>query len=381
MPAKRRTSGEGGLYRDGNLWIGSVDLGRGPDGRRRRAKVKARTQREARAKLAELRRRVDDGLPIGDQRTTVADYLADWVEHRLPASVKSPNTVDSLRWAVHRHLVPALGARRLRDLTADDVEDMLRERAAAGMSGSSLRRIHSTLTRALRAAERRGLVTRNVAALVDTPAGPETRARSLTVEQAGSLLAAARGHRLEAAWVTGLMAGLRPGELLGLAWSDVDLDAARLHVSRSLKRQRDGLLIGEPKTAASRRTLDLPAPVVAALRTHKARQAGEHLAAGVAWVDTGLVFTTTIGTPIDPSNLRREFGKVTAAAGLGHWHPHELRHSAASILSAAGVPIEVVADVLGHRGARTTMAVYRHRITQSVDAAQAPMDRLFGAER
>jgi integrase len=109
------------------------------------------------------------------------------------------------------------------------------------------------------------------------------------------------------------------------------------------------------------------------------RQVEERLAAGSAWVDLDLVFTTTIGTPINPSNLRRSFRRVTDAAGLGRWHPHELRHSAASLLSAAGVPLEVVADVLGHDGTRMTALVYRHAVSPTVSAAVAPMESLFGS--
>ena len=125
--------------------------------------------------------------------------------------------------------------------------------------------------------------------------------------------------------------------------------------------------------------LDSPGPVVGALKGHRVRQIEERLAAGSAWQDSGLVFTTTIGTPINPSNLRRSFRRVTTAAGLGRWHPHELRHSAASLLSAAGVPLEVVADVLGHDGTRMTALVYRHAVSPTVGAAMAPMESLFGS--
>jgi integrase len=171
--------------------------------------------------------------------------------------------------------------------------------------------------------------------------------------------------------------GLRPGELLGLPWAAVDLVNGRLRVSQSLKRQQNKLVIGEPKTLRSRRTLDMPGLVVASLKRHREHQSKERVVAGEDWVETGLVFATTVGTPIDPSNLRREFAKLTRKAGIGHWHPHELRHSAASLLSAAGVPIEQISDVLGHEGPRTTAAVYRHLVNPSVSAGKAPMDALF----
>jgi integrase len=178
--------------------------------------------------------------------------------------------------------------------------------------------------------------------------------------------------------VTGLMLGLRPGELCGLAWEDVDLDAAVLHVRRSLKLEAGRLRLGERKTRRSYRALDLPGPVVEALRAHRVRQVGEWLRAGRAWIDSGLGFTTSVGTPVDPANLRRWFAALTEGAGLGRWTPKELRHSAASLLSAAGVPLELIADVLGHDGTRMTGAVYRHAVRPSVKAGVEPMERLFG---
>ena len=173
------------------------------------------------------------------------------------------------------------------------------------------------------------------------------------------------------------------GELTGLPWSAVNFDDAVLHVVQSLKRVRGErgqvLLIGEPKTARSRRSLNMPTMVVDVLRAHRSRQLAERLKAGEHWQETGPVFTTTTGAPIDPSNLRRGFQKLCADAGRGHWHPHELRHSAASILPATGVPLEQIADVLGHDGPRVTAAVHRHVISPTVSAGRAPMERVFGA--
>ncbi len=169
--------------------------------------------------------------------------------------------------------------------------------------------------------------------------------------------------------------------LLGLAWADVDLDAGTLRVRQALNRAGGAaFVLGEPKTPKSRRTLDVPSPAVEALRAHRARQAAERLAAGSVWVDTGLVFATEIGTVLDPRNFRRAFARVTEAAGLGSgWHPHELRHSAVSLLSAAGVRLEDVADVVGHASAsRMTGDVYRHQVHPSVSAAKAPMEAMFG---
>lgn len=204
--------------------------------------------------------------------------------------------------------------------------------------------------------------------------------RSLTPVEAKALLGAARGDRLEALYVTMLSLGLRRGEALGLAWEDVDLDKGILRVRQAVKLEGGRLVIGEVKTAGSRRSLNLPGRLVEVLRAHRLRQLEERLAAGERWHHQGLVFTTTVGTPIDPHNRRRSFVSLCKRAGLGHWHPHELRHSAASIMLAQGVPLEVVSDVLGHSSIRITKDVYGHVMEpQKRQAADAMARALWGS--
>jgi len=376
--SKRRGNGDGSIYRDGERWVASITV-TSSSGRQVRRKRSARTQQQARSKLRELQEELRAGVSPG--RWTVGAYLEDWLTHVLPARNPAPGTTDNYTWAVRHHVIPALGAIRLDQLRADDVDRLLRDLIAAGKARSTARICRTVLVMALEHAERRDLVARNVARLSILPPGPVRESRSLTLDQARILLDAIHGERLEAAWVVAMMCGLRPGELLGLPWDAVDLDAGTLRVRQALNRAGGAaFVLGEPKTPKSRRTLDMPAPAVEALRAHRARQAVEHLAAGSAWRDTGLVFTTEIGTVLDPRNFRRAFARATEAAGLGTgWHPHELRHSAVSLLSAAGVRLEDVADVVGHASAsRMTGDVYRHQVNPSVSAGKAPMEAMFG---
>ena len=376
--SKRRGSGEGSIFQDGNRWVASVTLGSG-GGRQVRRKRTARTYAEARTKLRELQTEAKAGV-VGAGRLSVAAYLDDWLAHVLPARGVSVATEENYATMIHRHIVPGLGHIRLDQLRADDVDRLLRDMASAGKARSTIRLARTVLVLALSHAERRDMVSRNAARLSIVPPAPTRESRSLTVSQARSLLSAARGDRLEAAWVTMLLLGLRPGEVFALGWPDVDLDAGILHVRQAIKRAGGSTFtIGEPKTARSRRSLDLPALAAESLRSHRACQAAERLAAGSEWQDTGLVFTTTLGTMIDPANARRSFARVTEAAGLGRWHPHEARHSAVSFLSAAGVRLEEVADVVGHApGSKMTGDVYRHQVNPSVSAAKATMDAVFG---
>jgi integrase len=372
----RRGHGEGSLFYDDkrDRWIGTAP--RTPDGRR--PKVSAKTKTEARDKLRAVMRQYAEGASDLDGRLTVATFLEQWLAETLPAApkIKSTETLDNAAWAVRKHIIPAIGARKLAALSADDVDDLLRGMAAEGYARNTMMRVRTVLGRALRHAERRGKVVRNVVALVDTPPGPQRQPRSLTVDEASKLLEVAAGHRLAALWITALMLGMRPAELRGLRWSDVDLDAATLQIRQAMRK--DGTPIAL-KTDRSRRALDLPAPVVDALRRHRAQQAAERLAA-TDWQETGLVFTSRAGTALDPSKVRRELNKLTDTAGLGHWTPYELRHSAASLLSAAGVRLECVADVLGHEGTRMAQVVYRHAVAPTVAAAVAPMEAMFGTQ-
>ena len=174
--------------------------------------------------------------------------------------------------------------------------------------------------------------------------------------------------------------GLRRGEVLGLYWSDLELEGPvpLVQVRRQLVRRREGVRLSELKTAGSRRTLHLSQPVVEALQAHQTLQAVEKKAARV-WRDTeGVVFTTTIGTPIDPEAFGKTVPRICIAAGLGHWSIHELRHSCASLLLAMGVPLEVVSETLGHASIRVTMDVYGHLLAPArMKAAEAMRKALW----
>ncbi len=373
---KVRGNGDGALYYSEALdrWVGvaTVPDPAAKDGRRR-VKVTAKEKAQAKEKLDEALRKIKEGAPIGSALETVADLLRYWLERGLDRKkIKSENTIDGLTWAVEKQLIPVLGAVRLRHLECEHVESMLADMAARGMSTSSLTRVHTTLTRALRWAQRRGKVHRNVSDLVETPVGTERPSQALTIIQVKAVLDAANGDRLEALWVLGLVLGMRPGELTGLRWEHIDFDTDVISVWKSLKHRRGKLWEGDTKTKQSRRRFKALPVAIFALKQHRARQAAEKLKAGTAWTDTDLVFTTEIGTPIDPANLRRAFRALIKQAGIpekeptpecpkpGQWHPNEMRHSAGSYMDAMGVPPKRVASILGHEGTRTTETVYIH---------------------
>ena len=382
----RRGSGEDSIYRDGDRWRGAVSLGCDASGNRVRKKVSGRTRAEVANKLRKLHQQVDSGI-VPDDRLAVAAFLDRWLTVNLPGTV-AESTEDDYVDTVRLHLVPALGRKRLSKLTVADLDKLWQAKRAAGYSPNSIRIMRTVLRRALGQAEREGIVPRNVARLSAAPRVRAREGRTLTVEQARELLNAAAGYRFEAAVVLALAYGMRRGEVLGLHWSALDWQAGTLRVTHGVKRvkDRDGLsgcrtrlVVSELKTPKSRRTLTLTPELVARFRQHRLRQAEAQMAAGALWQDHGLIFASEVGTPMDPDNFSHSFARLCERAGLGHWHPHELRHSGASLMLAQGTPLYVVSEVLGHASIAITKDVYGHLLEGDRRAAAESMSRaLFG---
>jgi len=249
-------------------------------------------------KLRDLRTELDLGVGVPDDRLTVATFLERWVTRSLPGQV-SEKTLDSYADTVRLHLSPALGRKALRKLTVGDVDEFLTWKRSRGYSENSVRIFRAVLRRALRQAEREGLVVRNVVALSVAPRIRSDEGRALSVAEARRLLVAAHGTRHEALFTVMLSFGLRRGEALGLHWSALSWEAGTLKVTHAVKRvyvraddaqRRTRLMVGELKTPRSRRTLFLTPQLVELLRRHRARQAAERMAVGEAWEDHGLVF-------------------------------------------------------------------------------------------
>ena len=224
-------------------------------------------------------------------------------------------------------------------------------------------------------AVREELVSRNVAALVRSPSIQPEEVQPWSPEEASVFLATSSTHRLHALFAAGVALGLRKGELLALQWDDVDLEFGMVRVRRSVQRLPEGLVFGPPKTARSRRSIPLPAMSVRVLSAHRARQVSEQLARGPAWIDSGLVFTSEVGTVLEPRNLSRVFDQLMGDAGVRRIRFHDLRHTCASLLLAQVVPLRVVMDVLGHSQLAITTDLYSHVMPTALRAAADAMDR------
>ena len=316
-------------------------------------------------------------MPVPDERTTVGAFLRDWISRIVPGTV-SEGTLDTYARVIRLYLLPAFADIPLVRLTPAHVDDLLRSMEERGLAGETRRMARAVLRRALRRAEQEELLTRNVAAIADGPNIRRGEGRTLSPDEARALIAASRGERLQAAFSAALSLGLRRGEVLGLRWKDLDLDGAvpTAAITKQLQRTKRGLELVDVKTQRSRRRLHLPPPLVEDLRRHRSRQNEDRFALGAEWRDVlGLVFTTPLGTPVDPRNFSRLVGELCQKAGIGHWSPHELRHSCASLLLAQGVPLEVVSEVLGHSSIRVTKDVYGHLLAPARAQAAAAMQR------
>ncbi|MFL6055249.1 MAG: tyrosine recombinase XerC [Actinoallomurus sp.] len=332
------------------------------------------------AKLKEKLRDHEDGLAIAPHNYTVADAVRDWLE--LGLVNRDSDTVTKCRSLADNHIIPELGARKLRELSADDVDRWL-VRKAQSLSTDTLRQLRSILKRAVARAQARDKVKRNVVLLCEVPNGVEGRpSKALTVEQASAVLAAAEGSPMYAYVVLSLLIGARTEELRALTWSHVDLDGspdAEPPVPPSIMVWRSVRAGGDTKTKKSRRTLALPKRCVEALRFHQELQRQQRKAAGQVWREHDLVFASTVGTERNANNVLRSFRAILRKTDLNpeEWTPREMRHSFVSVLSDSGVPLEDISRLVGHNSTEVTETVYRKQIRPVLLAGAEAMDGIF----
>ncbi|WP_309110197.1 tyrosine-type recombinase/integrase [Saccharothrix sp.] len=404
MPRGKRSNGEGSVYqRKDGLWVGAAYV-LTTTGHRKRVTVSATQEEEAWRKLRKKIADSDAGIPVSAESWKVENYLRYWMDNVV--ATKRPRTVEGYAAVVRRHLIPGLGAKPLKRLSAQDVRTFLtrlrhdcrccadkidakrpkeaRRCCAVGkccrlvLSDRTIQQVHAVLRNALQHAMREEIIPRNVAKLVQVKSPRYDVHRGLDADQARKLLKEAEGDRLEALYVLALYLGMRRGELLGLRWTDIDWDGwdercrehadefcedcADLHfpsleVRQTLQRVGKQLVFVPPKTDRSERATPLPRLVAEALIEHWDRQDDEAEAAD-AWEDSGLVFTTPQGGPIDPTYLRASWYPLRKRAGLDGVRFHDLRHSCVTLLLRLGVPPHIVRDIVGHSAIDVTMTIY-----------------------
>lgn len=391
MARKRRGRGEGAIIQRGDgRWAAEISLGVDATGKRRRKTIYGESKKDVAEKLRKLQAENDAGRLVETEQLTTAEYLTRWLNNTSKEKVHA-GTWERYRQVTELYLIPILGGLKLSKLAPLHVEQCYAQMAA----GATDRKQASAWTRkmagvvlslALKHAVRMKLIPHNPAADVAKARPVAREMLYLNERQSRWLLEAAKSHRLNALIALALGSGMRQGELLGLQWGDIDFDKATVDVKRSLAWVKGKPTLKEPKSKTSRRTIALPGFVVAALREHRT-------AALKAGLIAAPVFSTKTGTHISKNNflrqtfrpmLRRADKLAEAAGAAGHERVphnlrfHDLRHTHATCMIAAGHSVKAVSRRLGHADITITLKAYAHVMPNDDDKLAAGAHALFG---
>jgi integrase len=384
----------GAVEKRGSGYSIRYEIGRDPvTGRRlQRRESGFATKKEAEAALAKRVTETNHGLHHGATRMTVGDWLKKWLDTNCEGRL-SPSTVNGYRMIVELHLIPALGNLKLAKLTPLQIQDYYTEAQVSGrkdskksregkLSPRTVAQHHRVLSRALKQAVRLGLIARNPCEMVDPPRYEKSAPETLTDKDVNKVLESVRGTYLYIPVLIALATGARRGEVLGLRWSDVDLEGSTITIRQNLLRVNREYVIKPPKTADSIRSVKLPGSIITELRSHQVKQKEWRLAVGPAWNDLDLVCTCEDGSPINPDSLSAYFRDVMKRAGFDGITFHGLRHSHATILLGWNVHPKKVSERLGHSSTKLTMDTYSHVTpTMQDEVANLLDEKLFSDKK
>ncbi|MEU1624174.1 site-specific integrase [Streptomyces sp. NPDC020096] len=369
MAKSRQPNGASSIYlgNDGK-WHGYVTVGVKDDGKPDRRHVKRKTRADATKAVRELEKQRDSGnVRKAGQTWTLEAWLTHWVEN-IAALHVSENTIDGYRVAVYHHLIPGIGAHRLEKLEPEHLEHFYKKMQANGSAAGTAHQVHRTVRAALNEAVRRRHLILNPAPIAKAPRLEEEEVVPYTVEEIQRILEEANEQRNPARWVIALALGLRQGEVLGLKWTDVDLDLGVLVVHRGRLRPRYKHGCGgscgrkpgycpqkintrretkDTKSRAGRRPVGLPDELVKLLLQHRDEQERERRAARDLWVEKGYVFTSPAGEPLNPNTDHHKWKALLKAAGIREGRLHDARHTAGTVLLILGVQDTVVDAIMG----------------------------------
>ncbi len=352
----RRGKGEGSVYRrkDG-LWVGQYKI-ETPNGKKTRY-IYSKSRRDVATKLAAAIAQRDKGIVFDSGSLTLEEYLSRWLDS-VEGTIR-PRAYERYEQSCRLHINPSLGNTKLSKLGPMQLQDLYRRKLKV-LSPRSVQIIHATLNKALKQAVAWSLIARNPAESSHPPKASGKEVSPLTEEQTRTFLRAAKGNKLEALYVLAITTGMRQGELLGLQWTDLDLDSGALRVRRTVYNGR----VHPPKTKKGKRSITLTNEAVAALGSHE--KIGE-------WV-----FSTRTGNAISCQNLNyRSFKPLLKQAGLPNIRFHDLRHTAATLLLTKGVHPKIVQEMLGHSSISITLDTYSHVLPNIQGEAVKAMESIF----
>lgn len=377
--ARKRANGEGTVRKRADGRFEARLVHEDEDGMVSRQSFYGATSAEVRAQLKAAQGRVAVGAPMKDATRTLGEWAGQWCVTTLEASPRKVTTKALYRSLVRSHVLPRpIATRRLDRLRPTDIDAWIVSLREA-LSSASINKVFLVLRSCLDDAVRDGLLARNPARLVKQPAVTKTEARHLSPAEVAMLLERLSGGRYERVVTMIAYLGLRKGEALALRWSDIDLDRSTLRITGTLTRLDGQLVTTEPKTLNSRRTLPLSAEALTLLAEQRRAQAADRQRAANAWRETGAVFTTHTGQPMDPRNVLRAVNVAAAQSGLVGVNVHSLRHSAATAMLESGVHLKGVSTLLGHADIRVTADTYAHLSDEVARAALAGLSRVFSS--
>jgi integrase len=391
MP-KKRGNHEGTItHRKDGRWMAQLTVGRDPTtGKLKRVSLYGHTRQDVAGQLARALHDRDRGMLVAPHRLTVGAWLDTWLSDYKKPSVR-PKTYDTYSTVVRYHLKPVLGHITLTNLRPQHVQSLYNEKTASGLAHGTIVLIHVVLHAALKQAMKNQLIPRNVTEATTIPRGKRPERKPLSWDGINRLLTVTREDRLFPALLLAVMTGCRRGELLGVRWSDIDLDAGVWYVRQALVRVKDHdategapnsrLLCQPPKTDQSRRTIPITPQVVDALRRHRATQAREKLLLGEAYCDQGLVLCYPNGQPLNPEFMPRRFKRMLHDAGLPPARLHDLRHSFATMLLELGESPKTLQTLLGHSRILITLDIYSHVSLETEAKAVAKLSAALQGQR
>lgn len=378
----RSAAGAGSIrQRADGTWEARITIGADPGtGKPDRKSVYGKTQAEVRKKMTVIQRAVDAGTYQAPDKTTVSEWLNEWMKTFCAAKVK-PLTYSSYDVAIKNHIKPAIGALKVQSVRGVHVQKLYNGMIAAGLSPKTVKNVAAILHKAFSVAQKQGMIQVNPCDAAELPKATSKEIKPLTDAEIPLFLKAISGHPMENAYALCLFAGLREGECLGLSWPQVDFEARRITISQQLQheKKKGAKYYIAPSTKSGRpRQIEPPEIAFQYLRAERKRQAENRLVAGELWSNPdNLVFTDSTGGHLAISTFYKTFKRIAASIGRPDARPHDLRHTAATVAIASGADIKSVQDLLGHATASFTLNVYAHSSDQMKKDTAARMQSYY----
>lgn len=375
---KRRLNNEGSVSYDKNRqrYVARTRV-KDDNGESKRLYFYGKTSAEALEKMRAAQKRISAGKPAADARLTLESWLNEWSKGPLEVSTRKESTKDGYRYMLRHMLNHQISRKELRKILPSHIQGFLADLKKSPLSSSTIHHVYATMKVAFNDAVVNRQIAHNPFDNVTPPPREKTQSKFLTREQTRELVDAARENRYYVAVKLLAETGVRRGEALALRWTDIDFEKQTLWVRGTLARTDKGLYVTSPKTQASVRQIHLPAHLVELLKSHLLAQSNEIAQAGSKYAQKGFVFSTQTGEPVDPRNLQRSVQLACKKAGLPAVSPHTLRHSAATTMLEAGIPIHVVSRQLGHSNINITVDIYGHVSDNGAKEAMETLGRLL----